>query len=209
MRDHCDLHLCVSRWINEADRGPRLATQPENRPRRNQVAPVCHLYSAHCSRRRPPTIVAYSSYRSADDVCMEVRPRLELRGARRSLDRRPPHAPATTTPRHPRATRARRTLREGTAPNPQGVAQPRRSFRARSDPPRNDRGRRQTLSISRNTGRLDAPTFFMSNPDVAGDLESGSVCERRDSERHRLAARCVPEHGRPTGVAVATACLML
>jgi hypothetical protein len=25
----------------EADRGPRLAALPENRPRRNQVAPVC------------------------------------------------------------------------------------------------------------------------------------------------------------------------
>src|SRR5262249_13383410 len=31
----------------EADRGPRLAAQPENRPRRNQVAPVCVPY---CSR---------------------------------------------------------------------------------------------------------------------------------------------------------------
>jgi ribosomal-protein-alanine N-acetyltransferase len=30
----------------EADRGPRLATLPENRPRRNQVAPVC---PANCS----------------------------------------------------------------------------------------------------------------------------------------------------------------
>jgi ribosomal-protein-alanine N-acetyltransferase len=27
----------------EADRGPRLAALPENRPRRNQVAPVCRL----------------------------------------------------------------------------------------------------------------------------------------------------------------------
>ena len=32
-----------SRLINEADRGPRLAALPENRPRRNQVAPVCWL----------------------------------------------------------------------------------------------------------------------------------------------------------------------
>src|ERR671929_166976 len=36
------LRTCfVSRLINEADRGPRLAALPENRPRRNQVAPVC------------------------------------------------------------------------------------------------------------------------------------------------------------------------
>ena len=36
------VRICiVSRWINEADRGPRLAALPENRPRRNQVAPVC------------------------------------------------------------------------------------------------------------------------------------------------------------------------
>ena len=40
MRDHSS-HLFVSRLINEADRGPRLAALPENRPRRNQVAPVC------------------------------------------------------------------------------------------------------------------------------------------------------------------------
>src|SRR5690242_10636241 len=30
-----------SRLFYEADRGPRLAALPENRPRRNQVAPVC------------------------------------------------------------------------------------------------------------------------------------------------------------------------
>ena len=34
----------VSRLISEADRGPRLAALPENRPRRNQVAPVCPSY---------------------------------------------------------------------------------------------------------------------------------------------------------------------
>ena len=62
MRDLNDSHLCVSRWINEANRGPRLATQPENRPRRNQVAPVCHFYAsdgsrqtADCECRRQPT----------------------------------------------------------------------------------------------------------------------------------------------------------
>ena len=33
------LHWC--RWIYEANRRPRLAALPENRPRRNQVAPVC------------------------------------------------------------------------------------------------------------------------------------------------------------------------
>jgi hypothetical protein len=31
----------VSRLFYEADRGPRLAALPENRPRRNLVAPVC------------------------------------------------------------------------------------------------------------------------------------------------------------------------
>ena len=36
------LRTCfVSRWIYEADRGPRLAARPENRPRRNLIAPVC------------------------------------------------------------------------------------------------------------------------------------------------------------------------
>ena len=36
------LRTCfVCRWIYEANRRPRLAALPENRPRRNQVAPVC------------------------------------------------------------------------------------------------------------------------------------------------------------------------
>jgi hypothetical protein len=38
-----------SRLFNEANRGPRLAALPENRPRRNQVAPVCQF--RNCSRR--------------------------------------------------------------------------------------------------------------------------------------------------------------
>jgi phosphoglycolate phosphatase-like HAD superfamily hydrolase len=37
----------LSRLFYEADRGPRLAAQPENRPRRNLIAPVCCPY---CSR---------------------------------------------------------------------------------------------------------------------------------------------------------------
>ena len=37
-----------SRLFYEADRGPRLAALPENRPRRNQVAPVCQFLN--CSR---------------------------------------------------------------------------------------------------------------------------------------------------------------
>ena len=41
VRDLNDSHLVFSRWIYEANRGPRLATQPENRPRRNHGAPVC------------------------------------------------------------------------------------------------------------------------------------------------------------------------
>src|SRR5436309_2493863 len=44
------LRTCfVSRLINEADRGPRLAALPENRPRRNLIAPVCVL-QPYCSR---------------------------------------------------------------------------------------------------------------------------------------------------------------
>jgi hypothetical protein len=36
------IRTCVSsRLFYEADRGPRLATLPENRPRRYLVAPVC------------------------------------------------------------------------------------------------------------------------------------------------------------------------
>src|SRR5438105_10676846 len=36
------LRTCfVCRWFYEANRRPRLAALPENRPRRNQVAPVC------------------------------------------------------------------------------------------------------------------------------------------------------------------------
>src|SRR5437867_8056637 len=46
MRDRSS-HLRLSRLFYEADRGPRLAAQPENRPRRNLVAPVCPPY---CSR---------------------------------------------------------------------------------------------------------------------------------------------------------------
>src|SRR6185437_8355871 len=43
------LRTCiVSRLFYEADRGPRLAALPENRPRRNQVAPVCQCLK--CSR---------------------------------------------------------------------------------------------------------------------------------------------------------------
>src|SRR5919197_1812951 len=37
-----------SRLFYEANRGPRLAALPENRPRRNQVAPVCQC--RNCSR---------------------------------------------------------------------------------------------------------------------------------------------------------------
>src|SRR5204863_5062641 len=33
----------VSRLFYEADRGPRPAAQPENRPRRDLVAPVCFV----------------------------------------------------------------------------------------------------------------------------------------------------------------------
>src|SRR5262249_36229056 len=39
-------HLLCCRWIYEANRRPRLAALPENRPRRNQVAPVCPLIVA-------------------------------------------------------------------------------------------------------------------------------------------------------------------
>src|SRR5581483_8514882 len=39
-----------SRLFYEADRGPRPAAQPENRPRRDLVAPVCS--SRQCSRQR-------------------------------------------------------------------------------------------------------------------------------------------------------------
>jgi hypothetical protein len=39
---------CLSRLFYEADRGPRLAALPENRPRRSQVAPVCQCLN--CSR---------------------------------------------------------------------------------------------------------------------------------------------------------------
>jgi hypothetical protein len=35
-------HLLWCRWISEANRRPRLAALPENRPRRDLVAPVCH-----------------------------------------------------------------------------------------------------------------------------------------------------------------------
>ena len=40
VRDY-DPHLHWSRLFYEADRGPRPAAQPENRPRRDLVAPVC------------------------------------------------------------------------------------------------------------------------------------------------------------------------
>ena len=46
----------VSRLINEADRGPRLAAQPENRPRRNLVAPVC-VFAVIVGDRRTRTSV--------------------------------------------------------------------------------------------------------------------------------------------------------
>jgi hypothetical protein len=34
-------HLLLCRLFYEADRRPRLAARPENRPRRDLVAPVC------------------------------------------------------------------------------------------------------------------------------------------------------------------------
>jgi hypothetical protein len=40
-----------SRWFNEANRGPRLAARPENRPRRNLVAPVCSCGESVPGRR--------------------------------------------------------------------------------------------------------------------------------------------------------------
>jgi hypothetical protein len=48
-----------SRLFYEADRGPRLAALPENRPRRNQVAPVCQF--RNCSRRCPVSWCARTS----------------------------------------------------------------------------------------------------------------------------------------------------
>src|SRR6188474_545651 len=48
------LRTCVlSRLFYEADRGPRLAAQPENRPRRNLIAPVCASYSSRVPEIRP------------------------------------------------------------------------------------------------------------------------------------------------------------
>jgi hypothetical protein len=43
-------HLLGSRLFYEADRGPRLAALPENRPRRDLVAPVC---PGNCTVARP------------------------------------------------------------------------------------------------------------------------------------------------------------
>src|SRR5438132_11127652 len=65
MRVHACSHLCFSRWINEADRGPRLAAQPENRPRRNLVAPVCP-FGEQCSR------LAASALQGALDLAVGV-----------------------------------------------------------------------------------------------------------------------------------------
>ena len=44
-------HLRCCRWIYEANRRPRLATLPENRPRRNLVAPVCLPHRSQHLRR--------------------------------------------------------------------------------------------------------------------------------------------------------------
>src|SRR5436309_16106932 len=48
-------HLRCCRWIYEANRRPRLAAQPENRPRRNLVAPVCLLPSQCSGVPEPPS----------------------------------------------------------------------------------------------------------------------------------------------------------
>src|SRR5438552_928738 len=51
----------VSRLIYEADRGPRPAAQPENRPRRDLVAPVCTYnisVAGGAARRRPRLVVS-------------------------------------------------------------------------------------------------------------------------------------------------------
>src|ERR671910_943830 len=47
-------HLRCSRLFYEADRGPRLAALPENRPRRNQVAPRRKIVAEECRRSRAP-----------------------------------------------------------------------------------------------------------------------------------------------------------
>ena len=47
-------HLRDSRLFYEADRGPRLAALPENRPRRDLIAPVCIW---NCSRGLAPLVL--------------------------------------------------------------------------------------------------------------------------------------------------------
>ena len=96
LRDLNDSHLCVSRWINEANRGPRLATQPENRPRRNQVAPVCHFYAPHRSRRRPSAIVAQSH-----EACAAGPRGVGCRDGHRSTPRQGRGAPRAPRPGRP------------------------------------------------------------------------------------------------------------
>jgi hypothetical protein len=82
-----------SRLFYEADRGPRPAAQPENRPRRDLVAPVC--VPSQCSRRP-----AIRFARSIRRVPQEARSRPERRGADGKLGRagpRPARATATVS----------------------------------------------------------------------------------------------------------------
>ena len=75
----------TSRLFYEADRGPRLAALPENRPRRSQVAPVCQLLNcsrpgsvAPCAR----TSVVWSSNRKVEPLSpfgsTQIRPPIRL-----------------------------------------------------------------------------------------------------------------------------------
>jgi hypothetical protein len=66
------LRTCiVSRLFYEADRGPRLAALPENRPRRNQVAPVCQFLNSSRPGSGPPcatTSAVWSSKKNAEPL---------------------------------------------------------------------------------------------------------------------------------------------
>jgi hypothetical protein len=77
-----------SRWINEANRGPRLAARPENRPRRNLVAPVCVLQE-HCNPGKARGRLAATPLFPGVGALFTARPASGRAGAWRSRRGRP------------------------------------------------------------------------------------------------------------------------
>ena len=196
MRVHSS-HLFVSRWIYEADRGPRLAALPENRPRRNQVAPVC-VFATYCSRMLGIREIAEDELEELVSVALEAQPReqatacrlrrlaqpggrhgLAARGARRRDGRRRLRARRLAHAAAPRdrsgvrpARRARRGRRHRASSTRSRAGRPSTACTELEGPV--SRGRRAAASPGR---RATATTRCGRNSRLVLDLTSAEIAE--------------------------------